>query len=87
MIINLRVEPKYRHVVVWCLRENVIWDDDAIMKNSEEGDYLYFTGLEYDIESKTLIASIKHGEEYFVKFKLEELEKLGMISDVIIDGD
>lgn len=90
MILNFRVEPKYRHIVVWLFREYVDWDDIAAEKNHKEGEYKYFTGLEYDILSECLILKLKTKDQSTkdeIMLKLSDLEELGMISDLIIDGD
>lgn len=91
MIINMKIEDsKYLDIVMWLFKEYVEFDEKAITKNSEEGDYLYFTGLEYDSYDNSLVVranSYKPLAKQEIILKLDELTKLGIISDVIIDGD
>ena len=90
MILTVKVKDNYRHIIVWLFREYIDWDEIAVEKNTKEGDYIYFTGMEYDSNGESLVMRINANNQAIlneVNLKIKELEKLEMISDVIIDGN
>lgn len=91
MILNMKIEDsKYRHIVVWLFKEYVEFDEKAVKKNTENGEYTVFTGMRYDSYDNSLVVRVNSDEplaKQEITLKLDELTKLGIISDVIIDGD
>jgi len=91
MILNMKIEDsKYRHIVIWLFKEYVEFDEKAVKKNAENGEYTVFTGMRYDSYDNSLVVRVNSDEplaKQEITLKLDELTKLGIISDVIIDGD